>query len=343
MAAIDLTFSSPEPEERPRVPIRQSQLPTNFKREHRPYSNMHNSGDPSKWLGSVPGNGFKKPTRPINPEHLRHIISTSESNVIRQVLFDLCQISPALSGAVARGLAPYSSFAKDVVRDRYTSTQRPAPLASQAIKTERRTTVKPEQTAFDTMSSLDPRRPPTHMRDNGQHYASQANRPSRAAQETKREDLSSSDSEIRLPSSISRSVQRASTRPISLHQQTRASSAATPTSRPEPSPSSAAAPRIISVKREPQTKPKVKMCVQCNTEYENDTDGCLWHPGDIVKNRDGELVYSCCNESSDATGCNFALHTDGSEEETSSSERKRPSPDPHSHGPSQKRPRQLRY
>ncbi|KAF2636955.1 hypothetical protein P280DRAFT_145054 [Massarina eburnea CBS 473.64] len=89
---VDLTGDSPSPP--PRAQMRRPpQQPTSayVKRESR------------------------KPSPAVNPNTLRHIIATSDPVGLQNVLLDLCKLSPALSGALARGLLPHSTHAQQLV------------------------------------------------------------------------------------------------------------------------------------------------------------------------------------------------------------------------------------
>lgn len=59
----------------------------------------------------------------MNPRHLEQIINTSDSRALKKVLLDLCQLSPALSGAVVRGLAVHSTYAAGMMHQYRRSQQ----------------------------------------------------------------------------------------------------------------------------------------------------------------------------------------------------------------------------
>ncbi|KAF2648870.1 hypothetical protein K491DRAFT_722189 [Lophiostoma macrostomum CBS 122681] len=126
---IDLTMSpspEPKPEPRPRPAIQQT-----------PRGRISQSGSrvaikPVRLeireetrnrvkAGSMP---TRRPQAPkatpaqprVNSVHLAHIINSSDTRALRSVLIELCKCSPALSGAVVRGLAPHSSFAQSLIR-----------------------------------------------------------------------------------------------------------------------------------------------------------------------------------------------------------------------------------
>jgi len=109
---VDLTLSpSPSPPRRRPYPHPQPLPPlkTEFPTPRRP----------ARPLPAVPAPAPAPAPAPvrINPDHLRRIIDSSDPKKVADLLFDLCIMSPALSGAVARGLAPQSSWARATIRD----------------------------------------------------------------------------------------------------------------------------------------------------------------------------------------------------------------------------------
>jgi hypothetical protein len=130
--AIDLTFSSSDTELRSR-PSQQKQkqrLPSYIKSESRSESG---STRQVKREHRTPGRPSQARTTSINPQHLERIIETSSSRSLRKVLLELCKLSPALSGAVARGLAIHSTFAQDIIRQ-HRQTSRAS--GSRSVRTE---------------------------------------------------------------------------------------------------------------------------------------------------------------------------------------------------------------
>lgn len=119
---IDLTLSSspsPEPQVRSRPAPRQQlglmrfghSQPQRLKKEKMSASNSSQSHPPAHVA--------------INPGHLERIVNTSDTEAIKTVLLNLCKVSPALSGAVARGLAPHSTFAQSLIKRHDRITSRP--------------------------------------------------------------------------------------------------------------------------------------------------------------------------------------------------------------------------
>lgn len=113
---VDLTLSpSPEPQQ-PRL-LQQRRPPQYFKTDSdAESSNMVGvkTGNPAKPLPQDATYGT--PPR-IHPKQLRKIVETSSPKAVRDVLLNLCDLSPALSGAVARGLASNSTYAQETIRD----------------------------------------------------------------------------------------------------------------------------------------------------------------------------------------------------------------------------------
>ncbi|CAI6337670.1 unnamed protein product [Periconia digitata] len=90
------------------------------------------------------------PSPPINPDQLRRIINSSPPENVNAVLLDLCKISPALSGAVVRGLAPHSTYAQTIKKHYPQSSMayRQAPAqVHKHIKTEGRRTSQLQERA----------------------------------------------------------------------------------------------------------------------------------------------------------------------------------------------------
>lgn len=130
--AVDLTFSSPEPESRPRHALQQQRLPSHFKVEARSHDRHRQSKNPEFRTSRATGDSLSQ-DRPVAPQDLARIIDTSSSTAIKNVLLELCKMSPALSGAVARGLAAHSTYAQDLINKHQ---QLPRPSASTSARTQ---------------------------------------------------------------------------------------------------------------------------------------------------------------------------------------------------------------
>ncbi|KAF2443173.1 hypothetical protein P171DRAFT_522794 [Karstenula rhodostoma CBS 690.94] len=123
---VDLTFSSsPEPEPRPKQPHPQRQhdrhpgqqrLPSYYKKEHRRTPIRTDGASSSSSRRHIAAN-ISNPLPSVSADHLRQIINTSSPQKVAHLLLDLCKSSPALSGAVARGLAPHSTWAQNTIKD----------------------------------------------------------------------------------------------------------------------------------------------------------------------------------------------------------------------------------
>ena len=100
---IDLT-NSPDPPKRPPPPL------------HRLPQHQHLARAAEMSPGPARPRPVETVPPTIHPDHLRHIIQTSDATAVRTVLLNLCKLSPALSGAVARGLAPSSSYAQETIK-----------------------------------------------------------------------------------------------------------------------------------------------------------------------------------------------------------------------------------
>ncbi|KAJ4324050.1 hypothetical protein N0V94_001552 [Neodidymelliopsis sp. IMI 364377] len=139
MDAIDLTLSSPEPEPRARPQAnahqRQQQPATGPKQETGSSSRGVDYGIryAQEQDGSRSRNAPQLQPRQIHPQHVTQIIDSSNPRALRQVVLQLCKTSPALSGAIVRGLAPYSSYAQTLIRSQQAKSQI---QTTRAVKTE---------------------------------------------------------------------------------------------------------------------------------------------------------------------------------------------------------------
>jgi hypothetical protein len=110
---IDLTLSSPEPE-----PARFSQTPRSHLHSSRTGSNKSRRGNIDHRIPGMRARGQGDGPHParINPVHIARLIDTSDTRAVKRVLLELCELSPAFSGALVRGLATHSTFAKELLR-----------------------------------------------------------------------------------------------------------------------------------------------------------------------------------------------------------------------------------
>lgn len=122
---VDLTLSSPEPQlsSEPRSKSQSQscharpQHPPSSSRETRGSSPRRPVAGPSKRPYPQLPIGTVSPRPTISQEHLRNIVSTAPARELRELLLHLCASSPALSGAVVRGLAPHSTWAQETIND----------------------------------------------------------------------------------------------------------------------------------------------------------------------------------------------------------------------------------
>jgi hypothetical protein len=114
---IDLTISPDLPIPQSRRP-QQQPLSNYFKSKSRDTSSFEISGPESS--GPEPETAPQPEAAPraevsIHPNQLRQIIATSNPVALQNVVLDLCAMSPALSRAIARGLASHSTYAKNII------------------------------------------------------------------------------------------------------------------------------------------------------------------------------------------------------------------------------------
>lgn len=147
---IDLTF--PSPKQTPQHLQYQQYLPSRARR-HPQHSSDQQISPPratSKTKGAIQlpveqspvqgaFAGISPPVRRI--DHVHRILRTSDPQAIQSVLLDLCKLSPALCGAIARGLAPHSTYAQATIK-KYQHQKQDAPQSGSkrpapAIKAER--------------------------------------------------------------------------------------------------------------------------------------------------------------------------------------------------------------
>jgi hypothetical protein len=132
---IDLTLSSPEPDpqpakSRPSIPSRPGPAPRpaptpSTQPAHLQFTQQSTQRPSTQTQPRSTQNSRQRTSRTavyqngrnVDPHHLSRILETCDVRAIRHVLLTLCKTSPALSGAVARGLAPYSVFAQAVIKN----------------------------------------------------------------------------------------------------------------------------------------------------------------------------------------------------------------------------------
>jgi hypothetical protein len=301
---IDLTLSpSPEPEPRPRPRHPAQQTP----RARFPPSGTHagkkpfksEPGEPSRNRLTAGAMSNRKPqaqranpAQPrINSAHLASIINTSDSQALRSVMIELCKCSPALSGAVVRGLAPHSSFAQSLIRQHAERTIPTSTVKRERFKQER---VKQEREASPPLSDSGS----SDLVSISEFFGSAVKKergPSPAVSDGSSSDAFSDhmrgkSSSSRMPGSFHQ--------PLIPHPHRTA-----PQQRPE---AEGSKPSLIRGNRtgsfQPATprKPLMRVCKNCNEQFvEGSERGCFFHPGRKSKtsNSAGQpvVVWTCCD------------------------------------------------
>jgi hypothetical protein len=313
MEAIDLTLSSPEPAHQPRVTLNQQRLPT-VKSEVR---SRFTNGTRAQLDGTTSGNLSSNPhlhTRQINPQHIAQIIDTSSTDAVKSVLKELCKLSPALSGAVARGLATHSTFARDLVKQ-HELTRKQQQRSRTSIGTSDKYGRKSEQDARERMKQ---RLAAKHMAGgastscvNSSSTSSKV-RPvnssgSQSIQRMKRENppvITESDSDLDqyIPREFSSGPQTAK-RTKSPHRHSPKLNSAIP------SRSLSHSQRPVHIKRSVSDEMESKTCTKCEMLLDEDEeDGlCFYHAGEklIV---DGIPTCGQCQKPWSATSCAIGTH-----------------------------------
>ncbi|KAL5433017.1 hypothetical protein PMIN07_011395 [Paraphaeosphaeria minitans] len=291
---VDLTFSSsPEPEPQPKQPHPQRQL-DRYPGQQRlsSYPNKEPKRTPirangasstSSWHHNAAAN-ISDPLPSVSAEHLRHIINTSSPQRVTELLLDLCKSSPALSGAVARGLAPHSVWAQNTIKDYQRRTAVPQ-VKSEVAKPSSSSAANPGR-SFEHRSYESPRTP-----------YSIASVKSKVDNLEADSDDSLSDLEMIFTqpsrSSKGKAVAGSSS---SLH---RVAHGQTPTSSMHPS------QPALSVRVKPELKATAPLCMQCNKMIQPGTN-CLYHLGRPKMSTRGSQkiqLWTCCNKTVSAAGC----------------------------------------
>ncbi|KAF2035302.1 hypothetical protein EK21DRAFT_97038 [Setomelanomma holmii] len=316
--AIDLTLSSPEYEQRPRTPPQQQQLPRYFKSESRT-----ETGNPSliKAERNAPQTNSRpsrKHPRPINPQHLAQIVYTSNPEAIRSVLLELCKISPALSGAVARGLTPHSTFAQGIIkqhREKQSSIAGPSRMINneesddqgayermkRRLATQQSARASSHQNMRATVAVIDPL---------AQRTLSQARQTiSQSTPRIKHEPQfefhdSDSDLDSYIPGSFPLTPDRLQSESLPLRSAP-SSSTSSRTTKPYSFPQRFA--RIhngANIKHEPRER----TCTQCHEIIEEGLDTCFYHPGPLIFFQ-GVSTCDSCKASMSTLGCKVGIHT----------------------------------
>jgi hypothetical protein len=279
--AIDLTLSSPEPEQRPRLSLQQPRLATHVKNEDKA----------SRIQSRTPDSR----ARSINPQHLARIIETSSSQAVRDVLIDLCNLSPALRGAVARGLARHSTFAQGLIRQHQHTSRAPASRppavkneegqdARERMRQHLAARVNASGSNLDRMNSSS-----TSSGAKGIRPAGSQSVP-RVKQE-RRINMTDSESDLDqyIPSDFPLRTQQATPNRRPLH------------------PGST---QFVRAQAPPQAKTEARTCVQCQEVVtEKDEDGvCVYHEGPEVRVNGGKMCGGCGVPWAEKPRCAFGVH-----------------------------------
>jgi hypothetical protein len=313
---IDLTLSSPEPEQRRRLPSQQQRLPSYFKKEP-----GADSGDRTrvKREQGVPGprpNGSRSHTPAINPQHLARMLDTTEPRALKAMLLELCKHSPALSQAIARGLAPYSMYAQGLIKQHRANLRA---SAARPVKQERsaedvayeRTRQRLTAQAAARGSSQSRAQPsssgpsargsqPTPRPRITQSFASQSVPQVKFERRVEVED-SDSDLDQYIPDEFPVSNQRVKTERLPLRH-TASPNTANRMTRPVP-----LSERLASVRAGSESNTATKPCTQCHELVKDEAGVCFYHPNQELKATGLDQCPDCIEPWSEE-GCCVGMH-----------------------------------
>ena len=235
----------------------------------------------------------------IPPDQLRQIIHTSDSMAIRNVLLNLCKLSPALSGAVARGLAPSSSYAQQTIQAYRNKT------AASKIKSD------PGGTAKYTFQDATKNRPVMPHQPHIKHEVKHEVKPVWIPSDDE-DDLLDVEELFKPTPRPSTDSHPSFAAPSSF--KSNGGNANVKSEWPSSSrlPLNLARDRMqpANIKTEP-TPPDHK-CVNCGKPFESENDPCVYHPGRkvVATNDYGDRmsVYNCCRRDVYEPGCKFGIH-----------------------------------
>ncbi|KAJ4989963.1 hypothetical protein SVAN01_04610 [Stagonosporopsis vannaccii] len=342
--AIDLTLSSPEPEPRSRrrsYSHAQQQQPAKTMKDgsHR---RIHNINDHAQRHGSTwNGNTSQQRQRRIDPQHVKQMIDTSNHRALRSVVLQLCETSPALCGALVRGLEPHSPWAQALISRQRAKSQI---QAKDTTKTEAKTN---EQDAYERM------RKRLGINGDSQSPAAQirTNRPSAGHED--RDHLRVPPNSRKVPTvkhehRASPTDSDDSTNIVEFSAAGRGAQTQEPTRRTTTCDSS----RHHSIAHQYTGRPvarenddsvrdqEQKLCSQCGELYEEGDVMCYFHPGHESLARPGDIpLLTCCEKFAGEPGCRIGQHTN--EELGTLTIAKRPSPSTQSGTQWSKKPRFL--
>jgi hypothetical protein len=354
--AIDLTFSSPEPEARPHAQLNRNppqHQPSRVVKQEMGSSYGSTRNDNQRPGSTRSGNVPQQQPCRINPHHVKQIIDTSSSKALRSVVLQLCKSSPALSGAIARGLAPHSPWAQALIRGQQAQShahRQPQAQSQPAIKPEPRSS---EQDAYDRMKQ--------RLGSSSGAHSSNVRPPAQtsAPRQTSHHASGNIDG-LRVPPSL-RKTQTVKSEPQvsptdsddstnivdfpakeqgARRQEDRHNAAASSSSRHQSSANVSAggvAVRERSIHHNALDQ-KPKLCWQCGELFNSADMNCEFHPGRLASARPGDIgQYTCCNKFEGEPGCRFGQHQ--SERVGNLTNAKRPSPSPYGDSQWYKKPR----
>lgn len=325
---IDLTLSSPEPESLPKEQMHAPSQPQSYSGwPHSASRVKQESGhlprikpesvqpsrvqkNTSKLATSSRATSGPQQTRQIHTSHLHAIISTTSPHVLRKVLLELCQVSPALSGALVRGLAPYSASAQNIMSQHRMYPQQSDTSARDDDESD---------VSYETWRPMIGASPYSSQgnRFPGQRLGGQTSQPrqhTHAFQSTPQAgrdpfgpSTPTSDSELRRPGPSAQKAMRPNAIRTPLQNLPRGSS----TTNSTPDTYTVARP-LLSPKK--ITAKTTKTCIKCDEPFFNDSEPCIYHPGEAIEQENGKMVWSCCDEDMLSVGCDFGgRHIDESD------------------------------
>lgn len=312
---IDLTNSSPEPERQPRLPPTQQQLSNYFKKEPRADLGGSTRVRSGRNATEMNDRGSRQPVRQIHPQHMAKLVDSTNPQVLRNVVLELCKISPALSGSIARGIAPYSTFAKALIiqhgHDQSASTSRP-------VKTERHDDDDAYEYMKQRLAGPQKKGEQSLNRAQSSSNVASAHRPQHAGTQSvsglKRApppDMDDSDSDLDsyIPTAFTPSVPRHQRLPLRD-----TSTSSTPIREPTfrtPNFTGRSA-RPARVQERPKVKAELESCTLCHKPIEDEAESCWYHPSSKIAD-DGTTVCDSCSEPLEEMGCVIGMHVSESE------------------------------
>ena len=257
--------------------------------------------------------GSRQSARQVHPQHIARLIDTSNPGALRSVVLELCKISPALSGALARGLAPHSTFAQGLIKQQqHASTSRP-------VKKEDGNDPDSYERMKQRLAGRQSMKGSSANRIQSPSTVADAHRPryagSQSAPRMKRApppDMGDSDSDLDsfIPGSFSSSVQQAKPDRLSVPDTRSSTVFRAPKLRvPNLTPLSE---RLARARETPKVKAEKESCTLCHKTIEDDVETCFYHPS-VVVDADGDQVCGNCSEPLEDMGCLLGMHVSESE------------------------------